>query len=45
MSISEVCLLVFGSQGPSLVPRDAEAEGMARWLGGFLGGAVRLLSD
>ena len=33
---------VFGSQGPSLVPRETEAEGMARWLGGFLCGAVRL---
>ena len=36
---------VFGSQGPSLVPRETEAEGMARWLGGFLCGAVRLSSD
>ena len=33
---------VFGSQGPSLVHRETEAEGMARWLGGFLCGAVRL---
>ena len=35
MSISDVCLLVFGSQGPSLVPRETEAGGMARWLGAF----------